>query len=66
MAMDLSKFGVVPRKTSTTFLPEIKESLMPHLIRGLIDGDGWITETHTANNKSHLVIGFCGSEKCVV
>ena len=34
MAADLSKFGVVPRKTSTTFLPEIKESLMPHLIRG--------------------------------
>lgn len=65
MANDLSQYGVVPRKTLTTFLPNIDEKLMSHLIRGLIDGDGWITEIHTRPNKSHLVIGFCGSEQCV-
>lgn len=55
---DLSKYGVVPRKTDTVFLPEIDENLMPHLIRGLFDGDGWITY------KGHA-IGFCGNETLV-
>lgn len=55
---DLAKYGVVPNKTQITFFPEIPENLYPHLIRGMIDGDGWISL------KGHQ-IGFCGSEKCV-
>lgn len=55
---DLSKYGVIPRKTSITYLPQLREDLMPHLIRGLIDGDGWISE------KSHQ-IGFCGNHNIV-
>jgi len=42
MATDLEKFGVVPRKTLLTFLPSLSPELMPHLIRGIIDGDGSI------------------------
>ena len=39
-------------------MPIIEEEMMPHLIRGMIDGDGWITY------KGHA-IGFCGNEKTV-
>lgn len=43
MAEDLSKYGVVPNKSWITYLPMIREDLMPHLIRGIFDGDGTIT-----------------------
>lgn len=52
---DLSKYGVIPNKTSTVFLPGVNENLMPHLLRGIFDGDGWITF------KGHT-IGLCGNE----
>lgn len=55
---DLIKYNIYPNKTYTTTLPIMPEKFMPHLIRGLIDGDGWISA------KSHQ-IGFCGSEQLV-
>ena len=55
---DLCKFGVVPNKTFNVELPILSENMMSHLIRGLIDGDGWISEKGRQ-------IGFCGNEKCV-
>lgn len=55
---DLSNYGIKSNKTFTTEMPVLSDDLMPHLIRGMIDGDGWITY------KGHQ-IGFCGSEKCV-
>lgn len=62
MANDLKKYGVIPRKTSQTYLPQISKNLMPHLIRGMIDGDGCISIDTTTNR---LLISFCGNEKCV-
>lgn len=55
---DLSHFGVVPNKTVSVYLPQLPQEHMPHLIRGMIDGDGWIS------SKSHQ-IGFCGNEQTV-
>lgn len=38
---DLSKYGIIPNKTlKLKELPDIKEELMPHFIRGYFDGDG--------------------------
>ena len=54
----LAKYGVVPRKTFISYLPSISDELMPHMLRGLIDGDGWISY------KSHQ-LGFCGNETIV-
>lgn len=51
----LSKYGVVQNKTYNTYLPYIGEQYMSHLIRGILDGDGWIS------SKAHQ-LGFCGSE----
>lgn len=56
---DLHKYGVIPNKTNSLKFFELdNKELMSHLIRGLIDGDGWISE------KSHQ-IGFCGNENVV-
>lgn len=55
---DLNKFGVIPNKTFNLTLPILSEEMMSHLIRGLIDGDGWISEKGKQ-------VGFCGTEKCV-
>ena len=55
---DLAKYSVTPRKTATCEMPVLDTQMMPHLLRGMIDGDGWISA------KSHQ-IGFCGNEKTV-
>ena len=55
---DLSKYGVIPNKTYKVYLPKLEDKYMPSLIRGCIDGDGWISY------KSHQ-IGFCGNETIV-
>jgi hypothetical protein len=61
MAHDLARFGVVPRKSHVTFLPLLSEELMPHLIRGIFDGDG----TASRRSDGQLLVGFCGSERLV-
>ena len=42
LVSDLGALGVTPRKSVSTFLPEIRSDLKRHLIRGLFDGDGCI------------------------
>lgn len=56
--MDLAKFGVIPCKTASVEMPLLTDDMMPHLIRGMIDGDGSIS------SKSHYIF-FCGNEKIV-
>lgn len=64
MAQDLSKYGVVPRKSFHTYLPkEIPDNLMNHLIRGIFDGDGNITAKLSKNNKYLHSFGFCGTHE---
>ena len=43
MAEDLAKYGVVPRKSYHTYLPEISNQYMWHVLRGIFDGDGSIS-----------------------
>lgn len=45
---DLSKLGVIPRKSHFTYFPDIPEELWNHFIRGVFDGDGCI---HIEKNK---------------
>lgn len=58
MSLDLSKYGVVPRKTWIQYLPELSDALMPHLLRGVFDGNGTIT----IDKHGYHHIGFYGSE----
>lgn len=55
---DLSQYGVIPNKTFLVYFPEIPDKYLSHFIRGLIDGDGWISYKGKQ-------IGFCGNEKLV-
>ena len=42
---DLEKYGIVPDKThKTKHLPEIPQIFLRDFLRGLLDGDGWITK----------------------
>lgn len=52
----LSRYGVVPRKTHITQLPALDLYVMPHLLRGLLDGDGFVGQY---NGTVH--VGFTGS-----
>jgi hypothetical protein len=57
MCKDLERFGIGPRKSFTYSIPDsIKQHpLVWHFLRGLIDGDGWISI------RGSLIVGLCGS-----
>lgn len=62
MKLDLSKYGVVPNKSLYTFLPVLNdESLMNHLIRGIFDGNGWITV-----RPGRQTVGFCAGNNIII
>jgi hypothetical protein len=67
MAGDLAKYGVVPRKSYNTYLPKISDEWMPHLIRGIFDGDGSVMAKPNPKNDGHNrflhSISFCGSHE---
>lgn len=67
MAEDLAKYGVVSRKSYSTYLPQISKEMMPHLIRGIFDGDGSIMAKPNPNNDGHNrflhSISFCGTHQ---
>lgn len=69
MSDDLAKYGIIPNKTYlTNTLPKVSKELIPHLLRGLIDGDGSIYTTQSYNldyNKYYKknVIYFCSYHK---
>lgn len=51
---DLEQWSMTPNKTYTATMPILEDSMMPHLIRGIIDGDGYIS-------KDGSQIGVCGA-----
>lgn len=63
MADDLKNMGIFERKSFDTYLPFLDKTLMPHLIRGILDGDGSVQakQTNVRNRYKHSV-GFCGTE----
>lgn len=61
MANDLARFGVIPRKTSSTYLPVLPRSLMPHLLRGIFYGDGTVSHRWDGG----VILGYCGTERLV-
>lgn len=67
MAEDLAKYGVVPRKSYNTYLPQVSNQYMWHLIRGIFDGDGSILAKLNPNNDGHNrflhSISFCGTHQ---
>lgn len=64
MVSDLSKFGIVPCKTGNEQpdFSSIPGHLLNHAIRGLIDGDGWISIGQSCSGKRIISLGICGSK----
>lgn len=59
MFNDLSKYGIIPRKTSKEYIPEnISNEMIYHFIRGCFDGDGSVFVS-----KNYLRIAYYGSHK---
>lgn len=74
MLKDLLNLTVTPNKSFTVKLPELDGKLYPHLLRGLFDGDGWISvytgthfnkKTNKTRTQEHIEVGFCGNF-CVI
>lgn len=63
LADDLKKYGVIPRKTLSTYLPVLEPQYMSHLIRGIIDGDGSIKSQTMDNGKHGHYIAICGTHR---
>lgn len=55
----LAKYGVVPQKSKITFLPKLRNNLMRHLIRGILEGDGSVFY-YDKTDSIHII--FNGSE----
>jgi len=57
----LSKYGIIPNKTFSTYFPILEPSLERHFIRGIVDGDGCFSmrklKTGTLDPKFN-VIGY--------
>lgn len=62
MAESLAAYGIVPRKTWHSYLPNIKEEYIPHLIRGYFDGNGTVTANKTTAGDTYIRFAFYGSE----
>lgn len=57
MVSDLAKYGIVPKKTFTLkFAKNVPEDLVPHYMRGVMDGDGTIA-------KKYREASFCSGSK---
>lgn len=46
---DLNKYGVIPNKSLKAYVPVIDENLLPHLLRGIMEGDGSIYQDKYKN-----------------
>lgn len=65
MVSDLMKYGITPKKTGTERinLDMIPSNLQRHFFRGLVDGDGWITNSISPTTGRLITsIGICGSQ----
>jgi hypothetical protein len=63
MASDLSKYGIVPRKTYNYKMQDLSDEMMSHFIRGYFDGDGSIAiASGKAQSPSQYRITIVGFE----
>ncbi|WP_368298555.1 LAGLIDADG family homing endonuclease [Cytobacillus firmus] len=50
MVEDLKKLGLTPRKSLVIKFPDVPKEYLPHFIRGVIDGDGWVKKEGSVMN----------------
>lgn len=62
LCSDLIKLGCNNNKTFNLQFPNIDTHLVPHFIRGFMDGDGCIS-IRTQNNKKYFSLSFTGTKE---
>jgi intein-encoded DNA endonuclease-like protein len=64
LCKDLRNWGVTPRKSLTCKFPHnIPNELIPHFIRGIFDGDGYISKRNNEDRfNPSFVLGVTGTE----
>ena len=60
---DWNNLGIQESKSFTAQLPKIETELLPHLVRGLFEGDGYIGEGKYNNGKPYPRFSIILSEK---
>tara|TARA_Y100000310_G_C20423025_1_gene687590 strand:- start:142 stop:816 length:675 start_codon:yes stop_codon:yes gene_type:complete len=56
---DIEKLGVIPNKSLCVELPDVPEEYFRHFVRGVLDGDGWISIRNRQERKhKEFSIGF--------
>lgn len=62
---DLAKIGVFPDKSRTVPFPKAPKEYLPALVRGIIDGDGWVQDRGYVMNVTSGSIAFAEGLKQV-
>lgn len=62
MCSDLSRYGVVPNKSSTLRWPTLPAAMMRHFLRGYFDGDGCISTLYHGRNHERFSLSLIGNE----
>lgn len=65
MTEDLISQGVRPRKSLNAEVWNGPEHLIRHYWRGVVDGDGWVSEIDSSNRGEVHAVGLCGSKNMV-
>lgn len=67
LARDLEAHGVAPGRTQKNLpMPTLRADLNRHFVRGLFDGDGWVTrDSRVRDPLKGWSCGVCGSEAVV-
>lgn len=64
MAQDLSRYGIYPRKSLSTTLPDVPDAFMSHFFRGMFDGDGSMQARQTTvRGRYKHSLGICGTKE---
>lgn len=61
MTSDLAAKGVKPQKSLIAEAWNGPDNLIKHYWRGVVDGDGWVSEIGSSNRKNLYAVGLCGS-----
>lgn len=58
LVSELASFYITPQKTKVVRLPSIESEFASSLLRGVFDGDGWVT-----TRRNSIEIGLCSASK---
>jgi len=65
IGLDLSLLGIDNNKSRTAVYPRLTKSLDSHFVRGVLDGDGWVSSHAGYLGRRDPSAGICGTEALI-